>query len=98
MPRFVQPLLLLLARATDRQLAAAVQYLKVENEVLRARLPKRLTITTQEKQRLLKFGRPLGSTIKDFGSIVTPRTFLRWLNGDPPLARSTAPARSPGRP
>jgi putative transposase len=98
MPRFIQPLLLLLARLTDRQLAAAVQYLKVENEVLRARLPKRITITTQERQRLLKFGRPLGPRVEDFVSIVTPRTFLRWLNGDRPRARSAAPARPPGRP
>jgi putative transposase len=48
MPRFVQPLLLLLARLTDRQLAAVVQYLKVENEILRARLPKRITVTPRE--------------------------------------------------
>jgi putative transposase len=98
MPRFLQPLLLLLARVTDRQLAAAVQYLKVENEILRTRLPRRLTITTQEKQRLLKFGRPLGPRVRDFVSIVTPRTFLRWLNGDPPRTRTAAPPRPPGRP
>ena len=40
-PRFLQPLLLILARLTDRQLAAVVQYLKVENEILRNRLPRR---------------------------------------------------------
>ena len=45
MPRFVQALLLLLARLTDRQLAAVAQYLKVENEILRSRLPKRVTVT-----------------------------------------------------
>jgi putative transposase len=48
-----------------------VQYLKAENEVLRAGLPKRFTVTPREKQRLLKFGRPVGSRIKDFVSIVT---------------------------
>lgn len=45
MPRFLQPLFLLLARLTDRQLAAVVQYLKAENEILRGRLPKRVALT-----------------------------------------------------
>src|SRR5262245_14737499 len=47
MPRFLQPLLLLLARLADRQLAVVVQYLKVENEILRARLPQRVTVTPE---------------------------------------------------
>jgi putative transposase len=99
MPRFIQPLLLLLARLTDRQLAAVVQYLKTENEILRSRLPKRITVTAREKQRLLKFGRPLGTAIKDLVSIVTPRTFMWWVHGDRPRPGATnAPRRSPGRP
>jgi putative transposase len=98
MPRFIQPLLLLLARLTDRQLAAVVQYLKVENDILRSNLPKRVTVTAREKQRLLKFGRPLRSAIKHVITIVTPRTFLRWVNGDGPRNRSAAPRRAPGRP
>ncbi len=72
MPRFLQPLLLLLARLTDRQLAGVVQNLKAVNETLRSRLPKRFTITAREKQRLLEYGRPLGTEIKDFVCIVTP--------------------------
>ena len=98
MPRLVQLLLLRLARLTDRQLAAAVQYLKAENEILRSRLPRRIKVTPREKRRLLKFGRPLGRAMKDFVSIVTPRTFLRWLNGDRPRARTARPRRPPGRP
>jgi putative transposase len=95
MPRFIQPLLLLLARLTDRQLAGVVQYLKAENEILRARLPRRITVAPREKQRLIKFGRPLGSAIKHLITIVSPRTFARWVNGDQPGAR---PRRGPGRP
>jgi putative transposase len=57
-------LLTLLATATDRALARQVQYLKAENDILRSKLPKRLTVTAQERQRLLKFGRPLGKAIK----------------------------------
>jgi putative transposase len=98
MPRFIQPLLLLLARLTDRKLAGVVQYLKVENDILRSKLPKRVTITPREKQRLLRFGWPLGSAIKQVITIVTPRTFLRWVNGDGPRNPSDAPRRSPGRP
>jgi putative transposase len=98
MPRFLQPLLLLPARLTDRQLAAVVQYLKAENEFLRARLPSRVKVTPREKQRLLKFGRPLGAAIKDFVCIVRPRTFLRWVNGDTRRAGAAGPPRPPGRP
>jgi putative transposase len=97
--RFLQPLLLLLARLTDRQLAAVVQYLKVENQILRSKLPKRITVTAREKQRLVKFGRPLGAAIKDLITIVTPRTFLRWANGERPRRGATGnPRRPPGRP
>src|SRR5262245_15362940 len=98
MPRFFQPLLLLLARLTDRQLAAVVQYLKAEIEILRGRLPRRIAVTPREKQRLLKLGRPLGASIKDFVSIVSPRTFLRWLNGDRPRDGTANTRRPPGRP
>lgn len=95
MPRFIQPLLLLLARLTDRQLAGVVQYLKAENEVLRSKLPKRVTVTARERQRLLKFGRPLGGAIKHLVTIVSPRTFVRWVKCDEPGARVR---RAPGRP
>src|SRR5262245_19046968 len=98
MPRFIQPRLLLLARLTDRQLAAVVQYLKAENEIIRARLPKRTKVTPREKQRLLKFGRPLGSAIKDLITMISPRTFLRWANGDRPRDGAATPHRPPGRP
>jgi putative transposase len=95
MPRFIQPLLLLLARLTDRQLATVVQYLKAENEILRSKLPKRITVSPRERQRLLKFGRPIGAAIKHLITIVSPRTFARWVKGDEPGAR---PRRGPGRP
>ena len=95
MPRFIQPLLLLLARLTDRQLAGVVQYLKAENEILRSKLPKRIKVTPRERQRLLRFGRPIGTAIKDVITIVSPRTFARWLKAEEPGAR---PRRGPGRP
>jgi hypothetical protein len=49
--------------------------------ILRAKLPERITITTQDRQRLPKFGKPVGKAIKELISIITPRTFARWLSG-----------------
>ncbi len=45
MKRFVHPLLLLLARATQKELVQMVEYLKAENRMLRSRLPKRIEAT-----------------------------------------------------
>jgi putative transposase len=61
MPNPVQALLILLAHATDRELARQVQYLKNENRVLRARLPKLVMTTPPERARLLKYGKPVGA-------------------------------------
>jgi putative transposase len=96
--RLFQPLLALIAAATDRQLAEYVEYLKAENRVLRARLPKRITVTPQEKAQLVKYGRPLGSAIRDLVSIVSPKTFLRWVNEPKAKAAPGEAKRGPGRP
>jgi putative transposase len=92
----VQPFLLFLAGATDKELARAVEYLRAENRILRARLPKRLEVTASERRTLLKFGKRLGRKIRDLITIVTPRTFLCWLHSE----RQTGQARAgnPGRP
>src|SRR4051794_18328738 len=92
--RALQSLFVLLASATDRQLARNVEYLKAENRILRDRLPKRVVLTPRERNRLLKYGRPLGPAIKNLITVVTPRTFLRWATAGKPAGRP----RSPGRP
>ena len=79
MTKLLQALLLVLARATDRELARQVQYLKVENRILRNRLPKRFSVRPEERARLIKFGKPVGSALKHLITIVSPRTFARWL-------------------
>ena len=89
-----QRLLLVLACATDKQLAKQVQYLKAENEILRARLPKQISTTPAERRRLLKLGRPLGAAIKDLITIVKPDTFAIWVR----KARKNKPTRKVGRP
>jgi len=42
--------MMLLARATQAELAAMIDYLKTENRILRAKLPKRLDVTIAEKR------------------------------------------------
>jgi putative transposase len=72
-----QRFLLFLAAATDRELARMVEYLKAENRILRDKLPKRITVTAPERRTLLKYGKRLGSKIRELITIVSPRTFLR---------------------
>ena len=82
MSRIFHTLMYLLACATRQDLARQVQFLKTENEILRARLPKKITTTPEERRKLVKAGRKLGSAIKGLISIVTPATFMRWLNAE----------------
>ena len=49
-------LLLVIAGSTQRELARQVRYLKVENEVLRSKLPARSTVTPKERQRMIESG------------------------------------------
>jgi putative transposase len=98
MPRILNALWLVLATATDRELARMVEYLKEENRVLRGKLPARITVTPQERQRLVKLGRPLGTKVKDLVTIVSPRTFSRWLARDTGPRTKTGTIRKPGRP
>ncbi len=81
MIRLAQKLLLYLAAASDRELARQVQYLREENRILRGKLPKRVTVTPRERNRLLKFGKSLGMALKELISIVSYGTFRRWQRG-----------------
>jgi putative transposase len=75
-------LLLLIAGATQKELARQVQYLKVENQILRSKLPARVPVTPQERNRLVRFGAKLGGAIHQVVSIVHPVTLLRWIRED----------------
>jgi hypothetical protein len=63
MTNVFQSLLLVIAGATQKELARQVKYLKVENEILRSKSPKRITITAKEKHRLVRFARKLGGNL-----------------------------------
>jgi len=76
--KLFHPLLALIASASDSHLRRQVRYLKEENQILRARIPGQVHTRPDERDRLLKFGLPLGAAIEELISIVTPGTFYRW--------------------
>jgi putative transposase len=88
-------MMVLLAKATDRELARMVSYLKEENKVLRGRLPARINVTSQERVRLLRFGRHLGKAVHGVVTIVSPGTFLRWLREDGAKSHQKKPRGRP---
>lgn len=76
-------LLLVLAGASNKELARQVKYLKVENEILRSKLGKRVAVTPAERMRLAKFAKNLTRKILNhITSIVSPATLLTWIRDD----------------
>jgi putative transposase len=98
MSKIFHPLLYLLACATRQEFARQIQFLKTENEILRARLPKKIMVTPEERRRLVKAGRKLGSAIKGVISTVTPATFMRWLNAEENKPQAEKAECKPSRP
>lgn len=82
MARIFHPLIMLLARATQAEMAQMLDYLKTENRILRSKLPRRVNLTPDERQRLVRRGKSLGTKLKDLVTIVSPRTFARWASGE----------------
>src|SRR5512140_628759 len=79
MTNIYQSLLLLIAGATQQELGRQLKYLKVENEILRSKLPERIAVTAKERHRLVKFAQKLGKALHLLATIVTPGTLLRWI-------------------
>lgn len=74
-----QPLLFLLAHCTRNELIRQIEFLKAENEILRKRIPKKhIVLKSDERDRLMKLGAALGSTLKHTITIVGYGTYLRW--------------------
>jgi putative transposase len=71
-----------------------VTYLREENQILRSKLPDRITLSNQERRKLVRHGQKLGARIKEVISIVSYSTFRRWvrqMEGDELAAKSTEP-------
>ena len=59
MANIYRSLLLVIAGATQKELALHIKYLKVENEILRKRLPDRVRVTDKEGNRLVRFAKSI---------------------------------------
>ncbi len=77
----------LLGRMVHEDLIKQVEYLKVENQILRIKLPKRLAITPSEKRRIIRYGTALGPGVRRLMTIVGYSTYWKWLRHPQPKAR-----------
>ena len=69
--------------ATKRELIRQIHYLKTENQRLRNRLPETIRTTPEERRELVKAAQGISKEIlRELVSIVSPATFLRWMNAD----------------
>ena len=96
MRKVLRSFLLFLSAATDKELARMVEFLKEENRILRSRLPKAVAVTPQERNRLVRFVKQLGAKVRTLISVVSYRTFCRWLQRErqpaaPPANRGRRP-------
>jgi putative transposase len=95
MRNIYRSLLLILATATQKELARYVAYLKAENKILRSRLPARIVVEPVERRRLVRLAAKLGRALDELVTIVHPGTLRRWIREDSktrscPAARSDA--------
>src|SRR5215471_15861108 len=76
----LQVLIAMMAGWINRHQQHVITYLKTENQVLKAKLPKqRLRLTDTECRRLAALAHPLGrQQLKDTATIATPDTLMRW--------------------
>jgi putative transposase len=100
MAAIIHPLLTLLASLSRQQLVQRVTYLQAENQILRSKLPDRITLDNRERRRLVRLGKKLGPGIKELISIVSYSTFRRWVRNmeETPEKRPTSKSAKQGRP
>lgn len=92
-------ILMVVGRVTRRQ-QHVIEYLLEENRILREQLSgKRLRFTDSQRRRLAVKGRALGrKRLKEFATIVTPDTILRWYRQLVAAKYDGSKRRGAGRP
>jgi len=85
-----QEFLFLLGHLVHSQLIRQIEYLKVENQILRKKVKGRISVNPNEKRRLLKYGLALGGDIRNFISIVSYSSFRRWVRGQEPIGKQSS--------
>ncbi len=93
-------LLLALAGCINRHDFLIIDYLLAENRVYREIVgKKRLRLTDEQRRRLAVKGKLLGrKMLREFASIVTPDTILRWHHRLVAMKWDYSAKRGPGRP
>jgi putative transposase len=96
----LQMVMVMLAGWVNEQHRAVNAYLKEENRVLRElHGDKRLRFSDDQRRRLAAKGKPLGRRVlREFESIVTPDTILRWHRELIARKYDGSALRGPGRP
>ena len=74
-----QPLLLLIAKSTESELARQIEYLKAENTILRKRLPRCVVLEEEEKRLLVKLGMAVGAGMRALVTVVSYVSYRRWV-------------------
>ena len=77
--KLFQHLLLTLGKMIHADLIRQIEYLKVENGILRSKLGKQVRTSYHEKMKLIRYGLRIGGSIKQLISIVNYSTFRRWV-------------------
>ena len=95
-----QFVLLVFAGWVNRRQQDVIDYLKVENRVLREHLGNRkLHFTNDQRVRLAAKGKAIGKkALNDVAGVVTPDTILRWYRDLIARKYDGSKRRSPGRP
>jgi putative transposase len=88
------PKMLALGRSDHDQLIAQIQYLTIENQILRSKLPMRVSLTPKERRKLIRFGKAVGNELRHLISIVQFSTFQKWLRAP----NHKKPKKRAGRP
>jgi len=86
-----------IAGSTQKELASQIRYLKIENEILRSKLPTRVPVTDKERNKLVKFGPKLGKALGELVTIVHPDTLRRWIRETNKSRKKKEPVKK-GRP